>query len=259
MSGLGYALGARAAIRRGDVLRGTRDLGRADRVRSRLNRAMPWFAVRTLLEIGNAGAALGDADAVESTLREVDVILRQRPRLGTLVSDADALRTRLEALRAARWHTAAISAAEMRVVPFLPTHLTFAEIGRRLYVSPHTVKTQAVSIYRKLGVTSRADAIDGAIVAPVGPILAREEPAGLHVVAVQVVRWALGERVDPVEVDEGDRGLVSHRRTDLPVIGRSRVPPGRGRPQCRRPAVCIARREQSLMVRSCHGWSTKLG
>jgi hypothetical protein len=42
----------------------------------------------------------------------------------------------------------------------LPTHLSFREIGERLYISRHTVKTQAISVYRKLGVASRSEAID---------------------------------------------------------------------------------------------------
>ena len=37
--------------------------------------------------------------------------------------------------------------------------VTFAAIGERLYVSKHTVKTQAISIYRKLGASSRSDAV----------------------------------------------------------------------------------------------------
>jgi LuxR family maltose regulon positive regulatory protein len=41
----------------------------------------------------------------------------------------------------------------------LPTHLTFPEIGERLHISRHTVKTQAISIYQKLAVSSRSAAI----------------------------------------------------------------------------------------------------
>jgi predicted DNA-binding protein (UPF0251 family) len=36
------------------------------------------------------------------------------------------------------------------VPPFLPTYLTFEEIGDRLSISRHTVKTRAMSIYGKL-------------------------------------------------------------------------------------------------------------
>ena len=42
------------------------------------------------------------------------------------------------------------------------THLTFREIGGRLFVSRNTIKTQAISIYRKLGVCGRSEAIERA-------------------------------------------------------------------------------------------------
>lgn len=50
-----------------------------------------------------------------------------------------------------------------RLLPLLQTHLTFREIGERLYLSTNTVKTQAISVYRKLAVTSRSEAVDVAI------------------------------------------------------------------------------------------------
>jgi LuxR family transcriptional regulator, maltose regulon positive regulatory protein len=52
-----------------------------------------------------------------------------------------------------------LSTAELRLLPLLATHLSFPEIGQRLYVSRNTVKTQAVSIYRKLGTSSRSEAV----------------------------------------------------------------------------------------------------
>jgi LuxR family maltose regulon positive regulatory protein len=55
-----------------------------------------------------------------------------------------------------------LTAAELRLVPLLSTHLVFREIGERLHVSRHTVKTQAISVYPKLGVSSRSEAIDRA-------------------------------------------------------------------------------------------------
>lgn len=53
-----------------------------------------------------------------------------------------------------------LTSAELRVLEFLPTHLTIREIARRLYVSPNTVKTQTISIYRKFGTTSRSGAVE---------------------------------------------------------------------------------------------------
>ncbi|MGE5407682.1 MAG: response regulator transcription factor, partial [Syntrophothermus sp.] len=52
--------------------------------------------------------------------------------------------------------------AELRVLRLLPTHLSFPQIAAELIVSPNTVKTQARSAYRKLGVSSRRDAVDRA-------------------------------------------------------------------------------------------------
>ena len=52
-----------------------------------------------------------------------------------------------------------LSAAERRVLQFLPTHLSFGEIGEELFVSRNTVKSHAMAIYRKLGVTSRSAAV----------------------------------------------------------------------------------------------------
>ena len=52
-----------------------------------------------------------------------------------------------------------LTPAESRVLAYLPTHLSFGEIGAALYVSRNTVKSHAMAIYRKLGVTSRGDAV----------------------------------------------------------------------------------------------------
>jgi LuxR family transcriptional regulator, maltose regulon positive regulatory protein len=54
----------------------------------------------------------------------------------------------------------ALTAAELRVVGYLPSHLSFPEIAERLHVSPNTVKTHARGIYRKLGVSSRGNAVE---------------------------------------------------------------------------------------------------
>lgn len=41
----------------------------------------------------------------------------------------------------------------------LPTHLTFPQIGEEMSLSANTVKSQAISIYRKLGVSPRNQAV----------------------------------------------------------------------------------------------------
>ena len=56
-----------------------------------------------------------------------------------------------------------LTGAELRLLPYLATHLTFLEIGARLYISHNTVKTEALAIYRKLGASSRSKAIERAV------------------------------------------------------------------------------------------------
>ena len=55
-----------------------------------------------------------------------------------------------------------LTTAELRLIPYLGTHLSFRQIGQRLYLSPHTVKSHAISIYRKLSVNSRGAAVERA-------------------------------------------------------------------------------------------------
>ena len=56
----------------------------------------------------------------------------------------------------------ALTAAELRLLPLLSTHLSFAEIGAELFLSPNTAKTHAVSIYRKLNAGTRGQAVSRA-------------------------------------------------------------------------------------------------
>ena len=52
-----------------------------------------------------------------------------------------------------------LTTAELRILHFLPTHLSFREIAERTFVSANTVKTQANAVYRKLDVRSRSEAV----------------------------------------------------------------------------------------------------
>ena len=50
----------------------------------------------------------------------------------------------------------ALTTAELRLLPMLSTHLSFPEIAEEMFLSRHTVKAEAMSIYRKLGVSHEA-------------------------------------------------------------------------------------------------------
>jgi LuxR family transcriptional regulator, maltose regulon positive regulatory protein len=158
-SALVHAVVARVAVHRGEVGRAQEQLGRATRLRPLLTYALPYFAVQTLLELGRACLALDDATGAKVVLRQARNVLRRRPHLGILDSEVDELRSKVDTSRGRTAGVSSLTRAELRLLPLLPTHLSFREIGERLYVSQHTVKTQAMSVYRKLGVSSRGQAV----------------------------------------------------------------------------------------------------
>ena len=84
----------------------------------------------------------------------------RRPRLGVLRDEARQLRGTLDRMAADPVGASSLTAAELRLLPLLATHLSLAQIGERLHVARATVKAQTASVYRKLGVSSRREAVD---------------------------------------------------------------------------------------------------
>jgi LuxR family transcriptional regulator, maltose regulon positive regulatory protein len=154
-----HAVTARLAIHRGDVARARDDLARAGRLRATLTWALPHLAVQVRLELARTYLALTDAAAARTMLREVDDLLSRRPRLGILRDQAAELHAQLDTMRMDAVGAASLTPAEIRLLRLLGTHYTFREIGGQLHLSQHTVKSQAMSIYRKFGVSSRSEAI----------------------------------------------------------------------------------------------------
>jgi LuxR family maltose regulon positive regulatory protein len=154
------AAGARTALRHGDWKSVHADLDRAKDLLPRVTHVLGAFAVFARIEFARVLLALGSVADAFRLLDEVDEIFARRPELRAFDASALAVRDQLEErARDARGGMATLTAAELRLLPYLTTHLSFREIADRLYVSRNTVKTQAISVYRKLGVSSRAGAI----------------------------------------------------------------------------------------------------
>ena len=158
-SALVYAWAARAALHRGDIPKARYYVGRAARLRPLLTYALPVVSVQALLELARAYIALADPGGSAAVLGQVHEILQQRPDLGVLPKLADELQSKLAKIKAVAVGASSLTAAELRLLPLLSTHLSFREIGERLHLSSNTVKTQAYSVYRKLGVSSRSGAV----------------------------------------------------------------------------------------------------
>ena len=154
-----HAVSARLAIHRGEIPSAREHLAQAERLRRQLSHVLPHFAVQAQLELARGHRALTDAAASRAVLWDVDDVLRRRPDLGVLGQQADELRTQLDTLRGHAIGASSLTAAEIRLFQLLDSHYSFREIGGQLDLSQHTVKSQAMSIYRKLGVSSRSQAI----------------------------------------------------------------------------------------------------
>jgi LuxR family transcriptional regulator, maltose regulon positive regulatory protein len=161
-SGLAFTIAARLAARTGDISTARTHLASAATVRPRLTLAMPILAVQTLNEMAKAYIEVADMGGARRVARDAADIIAVRPRLGTIASEHQAIKERLAEMPAGSVGVSSLTTAELRLLPLLVTHLTYPEIGERLYVSRHTVKTQAMSIYRKLGVSSRTGAVEKA-------------------------------------------------------------------------------------------------
>jgi len=155
---------ARLAIHRGDRRLAHERLRRAQLGQARLSWAIPWYAVRTLTEMARAQLLVGDAEgALASLVRAADTI-RVRPALGNLTASVEEVtRAALAAGTERLPGGSTLTPAELRLLPLLQTYLNFREIGERLGVSGNTVKTEAMSIYAKLGAGSRSEAVTSAV------------------------------------------------------------------------------------------------
>ena len=163
LSTLAFAAAGRHAVHRGDTEEARRQLTRAMRSRPTCTVALPWLAVRMRLQVAKVYEALGERRTVNHLLREIDDLLSEVPNLGLLNDEVRSFRRHLEPDAQGR-HAGAtpLSPAELRLLPYMQTHLTIREIGDRLFVSRNTVSSEIGSIYRKLGVSSRGAAVQRA-------------------------------------------------------------------------------------------------
>jgi LuxR family maltose regulon positive regulatory protein len=133
------------------------------RLLARLNSFLPWYETEARVALAEAAVRLQDFETAVRLADEARVHFE-------LTSDASVLEGRLERLesslrkpdREAGAAASSLTRAELRTLQYLPTHLTFRQIGELNSVSANTVKTQARAIYNKLGVGSRAEAVERA-------------------------------------------------------------------------------------------------
>lgn len=159
---LALAVAARVAVHEGDRENGERLLARGMRARVGCTHLLPYLSVRVRLQLAKAHVASGDRSAAWHLLREIDDLLHKRPDVGALSTQVEDFRASMQG-QPSSGGSVPLTPAELRLLPYLQTHLTIAEIGQRLFISRNTVSSEVGSIYRKLGVTTRGAAVERAV------------------------------------------------------------------------------------------------
>jgi LuxR family transcriptional regulator, maltose regulon positive regulatory protein len=149
-----YTAGALAHVQRGDHVAAAREL---QTVRGLLPhvRAAVWADVDLTLRCADISLDLGDAAGAIELEQAAGDGLQGYPDAGTLPARLRRLEERI-----GRGQDYGLTSAELRVLSFLRTHLSLQEIADRLYLARPTVKTHVASIYDKLGVPGRSEAVE---------------------------------------------------------------------------------------------------
>jgi LuxR family maltose regulon positive regulatory protein len=134
------------------------ELERALRLRRRSPGISPWPTLETLLLLAEVLLELGDQAAA-------DLLAQAQELLASLPDGADAQLARVRRLGqglAGLSHASLepLTDREATVLRLLRGTLSLREIGYELHLSPNTIKTHTRVIYRKLGVSTRRQAVE---------------------------------------------------------------------------------------------------
>jgi LuxR family maltose regulon positive regulatory protein len=166
-----FAASALANSRAGRTEQAVADTKHARTLLDNLVAFQDWYEAETRVVLAAACLHLDDSATAGELLDQAEGFAARVPDSPTLQSWLSRTRERASTASAEQGHDE-LTPAELRTLQFLPSHLSFREIAQRSHVSPNTVKTQAQAIYRKLDVSSRAEAVDQAREAG----LLRDEP-----------------------------------------------------------------------------------
>jgi LuxR family maltose regulon positive regulatory protein len=159
-SALAFAVSAFAHAHDGPVDAARVAMAEARRLLGSVGDGSPWFEAEVRVVLARAELRLSDAAAARVLLVEASRALRPVPETTAVHAWIDDTWERADTFAAgAVGGPSTLTTAELRVLRFLPSHLSFREIAARLHVSANTVKTQAHAVYRKLYASSRSEAV----------------------------------------------------------------------------------------------------
>jgi LuxR family transcriptional regulator, maltose regulon positive regulatory protein len=160
MMALSMAVSALVRSRTGRLEEAAADLRQGRLLLEQLEDFAPWYEAEAWVALARAAVRLDDIAAATQMLAEAGRVLKLTPDAIVLETWIAETATQIETVSASGVHD--LTPAELRVLQYLPTHLSFPQIAGQVFVSPNTVKTQAQGVYRKLGVSSRREAVEQA-------------------------------------------------------------------------------------------------
>lgn len=160
MMAISLSVSALVRSRTGRLEGAAADLRQGVALLEQLDQFPPWYVSETWIALARAAARLDDAAGATRMLAEASRALKLTPDAVVLGEWIDETASFIEAVSVSAVRD--LTPAELRVLQFMPTHLSFPEIAGQVFVSPNTVKTQAQRVYRKLGVSSRREAVEHA-------------------------------------------------------------------------------------------------
>jgi LuxR family transcriptional regulator, maltose regulon positive regulatory protein len=158
---LALAASSLTRARAGRIEEAAADLKLAMRLLEQLVGFPDWFLAETQILLTRASLILDDIADARSLLADAAISIhrvKDGPVIQRWLSESQ---SSLSSATEGGNH-AELTPAELRTLQYLPSHLSFREIAERSFVSSNTVKTQAQAIYRKLNVSSRAEAVKSA-------------------------------------------------------------------------------------------------
>jgi LuxR family transcriptional regulator, maltose regulon positive regulatory protein len=157
------ALG-RALAERGNLEEAQEELESALAARRRLSGLSPWPTLIGLLALAQVRAARGDRAEARAALAEGRIILEDSPDAGVFPGLLERQERKLRARKSREGQLdGELTEREFDVLRLLGGELSTRQMAQNLYVAPSTVRTQIKSIYRKLGVSSRQQAVEEAV------------------------------------------------------------------------------------------------
>ena len=153
-TGLGLAL-----ITAGDPRGASRELEKALDLRRGSALIAPWPTLQLELALAPVRAINGDQEGAVLLLQEAHALVDEYPDAGVLATELEALERSIAAKPRSAALGESLTARELSVLQLLPTSLTQRQIGEELFLSINTVKTHVKSIFGKLEVESRQEAV----------------------------------------------------------------------------------------------------